>query len=81
GDTVVVVGGANSNNTKQLVKRSQALGCTAYHIQTADDLDESWFREAQEVGVTAGTSTLKETVQDVVARLKTWADLPEPALV
>jgi 4-hydroxy-3-methylbut-2-enyl diphosphate reductase len=69
-DTIVVVGGRNSNNTLQLASASAAAGRTAFHITTADELREEWFRDAAVVGITAGTSTLKETVTAVQARLQ-----------
>lgn len=72
-DTVVVVGGNNSNNTKQLANRAADLGCKVVQIETADDLRLSWFTGSQNVGVTAGTSTLEETVQQVVARLEEFS--------
>ena len=69
-DTVVVVGGNNSNNTRQLANRASDLGAVAFQVETADDLKLAWFAESQHVGVTAGTSTLEETVQEVVAQLE-----------
>ena len=72
-DTVVVVGGNNSNNTHQLAKTARQLGAQAYHVETAADLRAEWFHASQAVGVTAGTSTLEETVQQVVAALRELA--------
>jgi len=69
-DTVVVVGGRNSNNTLQLLAAAVAAGRRAFHIERAEELDPAWFLEAQIVGVTAGTSTLKETVAAVRVRLE-----------
>lgn len=69
-DTIVVVGGNNSNNTRQLVLRALGLGCSAYQVEGPDDVDEKWFRRAKNVGVTAGTSTLDETVREVFATIK-----------
>ena len=37
-EAMVVVGGRNSNNTRQLVLRCQAIGLAAYHVQGPDDL-------------------------------------------
>ena len=68
-EIVVVVGGRNSNNTHQLVNRSRELGATAYHVEHPDDIKPSWFSNAKSVGVTAGTSTLDESVRGVVDRL------------
>ena len=69
-DTLVVVGGHNSNNTLQLVAAAEAAGRRAIHITRADELRAECFAEAKHVGVTAGTSTLKETVAAVVSRLE-----------
>ena len=69
-DTLVVVGGRNSNNTRQLVASAEAAGRRVFHITRADELRPEWFETAARVGVTAGTSTLQETVRAVVARLE-----------
>jgi len=37
-------------------------GLRAFHIERAEELQPGWFAEAEVVGLTAGTSTLKETV-------------------
>ena len=69
-DTLVVVGGRNSNNTRQLVAAAEAVGRRVFHIARAEELRPEWFDEAKTVGVTAGTSTLKETVAAIVAQLE-----------
>ena len=68
-DAVVVVGGRNSNNTKELVSLSRSRGKPAFHVQSADDLDPDWFIEHETVGLTAGTSTLDPTIDAVHERL------------
>jgi 4-hydroxy-3-methylbut-2-enyl diphosphate reductase IspH len=69
-DALIVVGGARSNNTKQLVALCERLGRRAFHVQSADDLDPSWFAGCATIGLTAGTSTLDETVDAVETRLR-----------
>jgi 4-hydroxy-3-methylbut-2-en-1-yl diphosphate reductase len=69
-EAVVVVGGRNSNNTLQLLKSCQAAGKRCFHIERAEELEPGWFHGLQSVGVTAGTSTLKETVASVKERLE-----------
>jgi 4-hydroxy-3-methylbut-2-enyl diphosphate reductase len=64
-EAVVVVGGRNSNNTRQLVVRCQARGLRAYHVQGPDDLRPEWFDGVETVGLTAGTSTLDEAINAV----------------
>jgi 4-hydroxy-3-methylbut-2-en-1-yl diphosphate reductase len=64
-EAMVVVGGHNSNNTRQLVARCQAAGLPAYHVQGPEDLRPEWFEGIDLVGLTAGTSTLDETIDAV----------------
>ena len=68
-DTVVVVGGHHSNNTHQLVEAARAAGRRALHVERPEELRLNWFEGAENVGLTAGTSTLKETVAAVHERL------------
>jgi 4-hydroxy-3-methylbut-2-enyl diphosphate reductase len=72
-DTLVVVGGRNSNNTQQLVAAAEKAGRKVLHIERAEELDPGWFRFSSVVGITAGTSTLRETVAGVHARLLEFA--------
>jgi 4-hydroxy-3-methylbut-2-enyl diphosphate reductase len=69
-ELVIVVGGVNSNNTWQLVEKARAYGCRAERVGSADEIKEHWLYGVAEVGVTAGTSTLPETVAQVVGRLE-----------
>ena len=64
-DAVVVVGGRNSNNTRWLVKVCREHGTPALHVESAEDLDPAWFADVRTVGLTAGTSTLDETIDEV----------------
>jgi 4-hydroxy-3-methylbut-2-enyl diphosphate reductase len=70
---VVVVGGRHSNNTRELVTTARRLGAVAHHVESPDDLDPGWFSGVESVGVTAGTSTLDESVHAVVERLRAIA--------
>jgi 4-hydroxy-3-methylbut-2-enyl diphosphate reductase len=84
-DAVVVVGGRNSNNTRALLARCRQSGVPAWHVDSASALDAAWFREVRVVGLTAGTSTLDQTVDEVHARLEeigrdAQKPLPHPAV-
>jgi 4-hydroxy-3-methylbut-2-enyl diphosphate reductase len=68
-DVVVVIGGAHSNNTHELVKTCAHFCARVHHIQTADDLLPNWFRTEDMIGITAGTSTPDSIVADVEQRL------------
>jgi 4-hydroxy-3-methylbut-2-enyl diphosphate reductase len=67
---VVMVGGRASNNTRQLVATCRAARKPALHIERAAELVAEDFSDVESVGVTAGTSTLHETVDAVVERLR-----------
>lgn len=69
-EVIVVVGGSNSNNTGQLVETAERLGCRAHRVERPTELKSQWFSKGDRVGVTAGTSTLDETVHAVVERLR-----------
>jgi 4-hydroxy-3-methylbut-2-en-1-yl diphosphate reductase len=69
-DLIIVIGGRNSNNTRQLSETARLAGLAVHQIETAADLQPAWFTGSPRTGITAGTSTLDETVQAVVARIK-----------
>jgi 4-hydroxy-3-methylbut-2-enyl diphosphate reductase len=76
-DVVVVIGGAQSNNTHELVKTCSRYCGRVHHVQTAADLRPEWFVDAQTVGVTAGTSTPDSSIGEVerwLARLAVQAE-------
>ena len=54
---VLVVGGANSNNTHELTRTCREYCDEVYHVQGPDDIREAWLPEVGTLGITAGTST------------------------
>ena len=68
---VLVVGGRNSNNSRQLVEKARTKGCRAELVTRAEEIMEDWFSDIGVVGGTAGTSTLDESVEEVLCRLET----------
>jgi 4-hydroxy-3-methylbut-2-enyl diphosphate reductase len=56
-DIVIVIGGANSNNTRELVETCLRFCHRVHHIQSAADILPEWFSPEDTIGVTAGTST------------------------
>ncbi|HEV7925441.1 MAG TPA: 4-hydroxy-3-methylbut-2-enyl diphosphate reductase [Verrucomicrobiae bacterium] len=70
-DVVVVVGGAHSNNTRELAATCRRYCARVHHVQSADDLRLDWFEGAGTVGLTAGTSTPDEIIDSVEEWLKT----------
>jgi 4-hydroxy-3-methylbut-2-en-1-yl diphosphate reductase len=70
-DLVIVVGGAASNNTRQLVETCTRYCARVHHVQTDADLCAEWFDGVETVGLTAGTSTPDEMVERVESRIRT----------
>jgi len=68
-DVVIVIGGAHSNNTRELVETCRRHCARVHHVQTAADLQAGWLAEAQAVGLTAGTSTPDVVIDEVQRRL------------
>jgi 4-hydroxy-3-methylbut-2-enyl diphosphate reductase len=66
---LVVVGGAQSNNTRQLAALAEARGVPVAHVRTARDLQRAWLARFQVVGLAAGTSTPDETIEEVYQAL------------
>ena len=69
-DCMVVIGGYNSANTKRLAEVCSELQPKTYHIETAQQLDHRWFKGVETVGVTAGASTPKWLIDEVIERIE-----------
>jgi 4-hydroxy-3-methylbut-2-en-1-yl diphosphate reductase len=73
-DVVVVIGGANSNNTRELVQTCRRHCPHVHHVQTYADLRPGWFADVQTVGITAGTSTPDDIIEQVDRRIREFTD-------
>ncbi len=72
-DVMVVIGGRNSSNTHKLADTcAEFLPHDTHHIETADELQPSWFEGKGKVGVTAGASTPDYLIQSVMDTLRSY---------
>jgi 4-hydroxy-3-methylbut-2-enyl diphosphate reductase len=79
-DLVVVVGGRNSANTKELTRLVGIVGKPAVQIEHARDLDDpTEFDGYARIGVTGGTSTPIEDLEAVAARIYQLAGTDDTA--
>lgn len=70
-DLVLVVGSANSSNSRRLVEVARDAGCTkATLIGSAADIDWAVVDGCRRLGLTAGASAPEILVQEVIAALR-----------
>jgi 4-hydroxy-3-methylbut-2-enyl diphosphate reductase len=69
-DVVIVVGSVNSSNSNRLREVAERFGVPAHLVDGADNIDPSWVRGRQRIGVTAGASAPEVLVDAVVSRLR-----------
>jgi 4-hydroxy-3-methylbut-2-enyl diphosphate reductase len=69
-DVILVVGATNSSNSNRVREIGAEAGVPSYLIADGSELDPSWVRYADTVGLTAGASAPEELVEDVIAALR-----------
>ena len=69
-DKMIVIGGKNSSNTKELEMVAKEYCKEVYLIQTKDDLDKEMFNIDDVIGITAGASTPEKVIREVINYLQ-----------
>ena len=69
-DVIVFVAGRESSNGKVLSELCKSENPRTYNIGSASDLDPSWFRAEDSVGVCGATSTPKWLLEEVAVAIK-----------
>ena len=80
---ILVVGSANSSNSKRLVEVGQNYGVQAYLVNDWSDVHPEWLEGITSIGVTAGASAPEHLVEKIVAALdeKGFRQLEEVEMV
>lgn len=73
-DVMIVIGGKNSSNTKQLHSIAKEYCPESYHIESQDDLHPEWFKGKSFCGISAGASTPDWIIDDVIAAIRKITD-------
>ncbi len=71
-DVMIVVGSANSSNTRRLTELAGRMNVPAHQIDRAAELRRDWVSDAARIGVTAGASAPESLVQEVIDELVSW---------
>lgn len=68
-DLILVVGSANSSNSRRLVEVAEGAGTAAHLIDNIEDIQLPWLRDVHIIGLTAGASAPEDLVERVVSYL------------
>jgi len=68
-DVMLVIGGYNSANTTRLAHICREILPDTHHLETVQEIESSWFSGARRVGITAGASTPRWLIDEVVSRV------------
>jgi len=69
-DMVIVVGSPTSSNSNRLAELALRLGTESHMIDSADELQDAWFKGKTTIGLTAGASAPEILVNQVIKRIK-----------
>ena len=72
-DIMIIIGGKNSSNTKQLFSISAENCNESHHIEDENELDAEWFKNKTFCGISAGASTPDWIIQNVVNSIENIA--------
>lgn len=64
-DVMIIIGSKESANTKRLYEISRSLNKNSWRVNSRKEIKRRWFKGAESVGITAGASTPKRTIQDI----------------
>ena len=69
-EIILVVGSANSSNSRRLVEVAKSQEVPAYLIDDIDSIQTSWLASVRTIGLTAGASAPEGLVQRVIHYLR-----------
>lgn len=67
---MIVIGGRNSSNTRKLYEICKRQCEDTYHIETIEDLVLNVFSVSDIIGITAGASTPKNIIEEVISNVR-----------
>ena len=74
-DVILVLGAKNSSNSNRLREIGEEMSVPSYLIDDATSLQPEWLEGKKVVGITAGASAPEALVDELIAKLKTIAEI------
>ena len=68
-DIMIIVGGKNSSNTKQLFNIAKE-NAEAYLVESENEIKKEWFEGKKLCGISAGASTPEWLVEKIISKIK-----------
>lgn len=69
-DVMIIVGGKNSSNTKQLYLIAKNTCEDSYLIENATELNSAWFVGKNLCGISAGASTPEWIIEETIDKIR-----------
>ena len=69
-DVMIIIGGKNSSNTKQLYRICKENCPHSYLVENKDELKPEWFKGKKVCGITAGASTPNWIIEEVIEKIR-----------
>ena len=69
-NSMIVIGGKNSSNTKKLYEIAKQYCDTVWFIENETELEFEKIKQDDKIGIMAGASTPKESIKKVIKKLK-----------
>ena len=79
-DVMIIIGSFTSANSKRLTELALGINPNTYQVTCADEIEPSWFNEAERVGVSAGASTPDYLIEEVHEKLQSLSPVTEEVL-
>ena len=68
-DMMIVIGSFTSANSKRLTQLALERNSRSYQVTSVNDLDQSWFKDSDVVGISAGASTPDKNIKEIVEKI------------
>ena len=69
-DSIIVIGGHRSANTRRLAEICRRILGDTYHVERVEELKPPWFRRKRRIGVVGGASTPSWVIEEITEGIR-----------